>query len=284
MASLAQHAFQLTPDNEGDGESFRKRPHYGSCVCACVYDPVSKLGGINHFMLPDGMDDSAMPTRYGVNAMEMLINEIPKLGGDRRRLEGKAFGVAHAMAGAGLSPDVPRKHAKFIKGFLQTEGIPPVSSRLGGSAPVEIMFATETGKALARALGVAIAKVLASEEGRFDPEIRKTRTRVPDGSVELFEEKLMPARPMPVVMVSSLTERGAAARVRAMELGAVDFATKPRIDLRTGTLDLADEIVRKVKHAARAHPRKLSPHTAAPVRGHGASVLQTGPCSRARTR
>ena len=167
-------------------EPAQLRTLLGSCVCACLYDPVTRIGGINHFMLPDGMEDHAMPTRYGVNAMEMLINEILKLGGDRRQLQAKAFGAAHVLSDAGLSPDVPRKNARFIKEFLNKEGIPLVSSRLGGSAPVEIMFATATGKALVRALGDTVARDLAREESRFDLEIRKTLTRVPDDSVELF--------------------------------------------------------------------------------------------------
>jgi chemotaxis protein methyltransferase CheR len=162
------------------------RTTLGSCVCACLYDPVARIGGINHFMLPDGLADDAMPTRFGVNAMEMLVNELLKLGGDRRRFVAKAFGAAHVLSDAGLSPDVPRKNARFIKEFLNTEGIPLLSSRLGGSAPVEVVFATETGKALVRALGDAMARDLAREESRHDLEIRKTLSHVPDGSVELF--------------------------------------------------------------------------------------------------
>ena len=127
-----------------------------------------------------------MPTRFGVNAMEVLINEVLKLGGDRRRFEAKAFGAAHVLSDTGVSPDVPRKNARFIKEFLQAEGIPLVSSRLGGSAPVEVLFATESGKALVRALGDAVARDLAREESRHDLEIRKALTHVPDGSVELF--------------------------------------------------------------------------------------------------
>jgi len=167
-------------------EPAQLRTLLGSCVCACLYDPGSRIGGINHFMLPDGMEDTFTPTRYGVNAMEMLINELLKLGADRRRLQAKAFGAAHVLSGAGLSPDVPRKNAKFVKEFLQTEGIPLVSSRLGGSAPVEVMFATDTGKALVRALGDSFAQDLMLEESRFDLEIRKKLSRTPDGSVELF--------------------------------------------------------------------------------------------------
>ena len=61
-----------------------------------------------------------------------------------------------------------------------------MSSRLGGSAPVEVMFATETGKALVRALGDSVARARAREEGHFDLEIRKTLARIPDDSVEIF--------------------------------------------------------------------------------------------------
>jgi chemotaxis protein methyltransferase CheR len=164
----------------------RLRTLLGSCVCACLFDPVARVGGINHFMLPDGLEDHALPTRYGVNAMEVLINAVLKQGGDRRRLQAKAFGAAHVLAGAGLNPDVPRRNARFIKTFLEKEGIPLVSSRLGGSAPVEVIFATDTGRALVRALGQAQARDLAIEESRHDLEVRRDLTRVPAGSVELF--------------------------------------------------------------------------------------------------
>lgn len=167
-------------------EPMRLRTVLGSCVCACLFDPVTRIGGINHFMLPDGLEDLAMPTRFGVNAMEMLINEMLKLGADRRRIVAKAFGAAHVLSDAGLSPDVPRKNARFIKEFLETERIPLLSSRLGGSAPVEVLFTTDTGKALVRALGDAVARDLAREESRHDLEIRKQLVVPQAGSVELF--------------------------------------------------------------------------------------------------
>lgn len=67
-----------------------------------------------------------------------------------------------------------------------------------------------------------------------------------------FLDKIMTARPLPIVMVSSLTEQGCATTLRALELGAVDFVTKPKLDLQAGTNELGDEIVQKVKAAARA--------------------------------
>lgn len=167
-------------------EPVQLRTVLGSCVCACLFDPVLRAGGINHFMLPDGVDDSKMPTRFGVHAMEMLINDLLKMGADRRRLQAKVFGAAHVLSDAGLSPDVPRRNARFVKEFLQAEGIPIASSRLGGSAPVEVIFHTDTGRALVRALGDAVARDLAREESRHDLEIKRNLVRPQDGAVELF--------------------------------------------------------------------------------------------------
>jgi two-component system chemotaxis response regulator CheB len=110
----------------------------------------------------------------------------------------------------------------------------------------------------------------------LNPDVLTLDVEMPRMDGLSFLEKLMRARPMPVVMVSSLTERGAATTLRAMELGAVDFVTKPKIDMRTGTLDLAEEIVQKVKSAAGARPRTLSPHSAPPARGHGVSGVTAG--------
>jgi chemotaxis protein methyltransferase CheR len=167
-------------------EPMHLRTVLGSCVCACLFDPIARLGGINHFMLPDGLEDANMPTRFGVNAMEVLINDLLKLGADRRRLQAKVFGAAHVLSGTGLAPDVPRRNAMFVKEFLETEGIPIASSRLGGSAPVEVVFTSDTGKAMVRTLGDAVGRDLAREESRYDLEIKRNLVRPADGSVELF--------------------------------------------------------------------------------------------------
>lgn len=87
---------------------------------------------------------------------------------------------------------------------------------------------------------------------RLHPDVLTLDVEMPRMDGLTFLEKLMRAHPMPVVMVSSLTERGCATTLRALELGAVDFVTKPRLDVASGTADLADVIVEKVKAAARA--------------------------------
>jgi two-component system chemotaxis response regulator CheB len=86
----------------------------------------------------------------------------------------------------------------------------------------------------------------------LSPDVMTLDVEMPRMDGLTFLEKLMRARPMPVVMVSSLTEHGCDTTLRALALGAVDFITKPKIDVSTGTLDLAEEIIAKVKAAARA--------------------------------
>ena len=87
---------------------------------------------------------------------------------------------------------------------------------------------------------------------RLKPDVLTLDVEMPRMDGLVFLEKLMRAHPMPVLMVSSLTERDCETTVRALELGAVDYVTKPHLDIRSGTLEQADEIVNKVKAAARA--------------------------------
>ncbi|MGF7129457.1 two-component system chemotaxis response regulator CheB [Paraburkholderia sp. EB58] len=85
-----------------------------------------------------------------------------------------------------------------------------------------------------------------------------------------FLEKLMRLRPMPVVMVSSLTERGNEITLRALELGAVDFVTKPKVGIRDGMLDYSEKLADKVRTAARARVRQAAPAQHAAAAGQAA--------------
>lgn len=127
----------------------------GSCVAACLFDPEARVGGMNHFLLPDGDAAMQMPSRYGVHAMELLINEIMQQGGDRRRLVGKAFGGAHSPSLGEAGRRVAESNAAFVRRFLQVEGIPLLAERLGGQQPLEVRFETQSGRARVRALARA---------------------------------------------------------------------------------------------------------------------------------
>ncbi|HUB78297.1 MAG TPA: chemotaxis response regulator protein-glutamate methylesterase [Bryobacteraceae bacterium] len=90
---------------------------------------------------------------------------------------------------------------------------------------------------------------------RLAPDVVTLDVEMPRMDGLTFLQKLMRAHPLPVVMVSSLTERGCETTLRALELGAIDFVTKPKLDVQTGTMQLAEEIIDKVKEAARAKVR-----------------------------
>ena len=114
-------------------------------------------------------------------------------------------------------------------------------------------------------VGTAADPLLAREKiKRLNPDVLTLDVEMPRMDGLAFLENLMRLRPMPVVMVSSLTERGADITLQALALGAVDFVTKPKVGLAQGLGDYADEITDKVKAAARARVRPLAA-AAAPV-------------------
>src|SRR5437868_5298811 len=97
----------------------------GSCISACVHDPVAGIGGMNHFMLPEGADPgNPTSARYGVNAMELLISEIMKLGGTRKRFQAKVFGGGHVLKIRETLDGIPQQNINFVRDFLNTEQIP----------------------------------------------------------------------------------------------------------------------------------------------------------------
>ncbi|NUQ61647.1 MAG: hypothetical protein HUU20_04110 [Pirellulales bacterium] len=124
----------------------------GSCVAACLFDPERHIGGMNHFMLPFHASDPRACARYGVHSMELLINEIMTLGGDRRRLRAKAFGGANVLGLHRLSLDVGRQNCRFVREFLEIENIPLVAERLGGEHPLRVHFLSDSGRAFVKVL------------------------------------------------------------------------------------------------------------------------------------
>jgi chemotaxis protein CheD len=124
----------------------------GSCISACIRDPDTGLGGMNHFMLPErGESNSTNPTsafnqinRYGCFAMESLINHLARHGAQRRRLELKVFG-----GGRILKPmiDIGARNIAFIHTWARTEGMRLASQDLGGVQPRKLVYFPATGRA-----------------------------------------------------------------------------------------------------------------------------------------
>jgi chemotaxis protein methyltransferase CheR len=123
----------------------------GSCVAACLFDPQTRIGGMNHFMLPESSDTFGS-ARYGVHAMELLINAIMKLGGDRRRLQAKVFGGSNVFCFQTSVADVGGQNTRFIRQFLETEQIPIAAERLGGNQPLRVLFHPQSGRAFVKTI------------------------------------------------------------------------------------------------------------------------------------
>ncbi len=124
----------------------------GSCIAVCLYDNDSCIGGMNHFMLPEGGMDAPGSTRYGVHAMELLINQCMKLGADRYKLTAKVFGGGHVLKMRETEGNVPKSNIRFALEFLKLEHIPILSQDLGGYAARVIYFHTDTGRTLLKRL------------------------------------------------------------------------------------------------------------------------------------
>ncbi|MEZ5756503.1 MAG: chemotaxis protein CheD [Paracoccaceae bacterium] len=114
----------------------------GSCVAACLHDPVRRIGGMNHFLLPDM--PGAHDIRFASAAMEQLVNSLLKQGGRRDRLMAKLFGGARMIAGL---PDIGQRNGEAALAFLQGEGIPVSAQSLGGSHARRVRFWPESGRA-----------------------------------------------------------------------------------------------------------------------------------------
>lgn len=152
----------------------------GSCVAACMRDPVAGVGGINHFLLPGGRstDSETRAERHGVHAMELLVNALLARGARRERLEAKLFGGARLIDGL---TDVGRQNAEFAERFLADEGIRYVGGSLLGEHGRKIQYWPVLGRARQSLMERESVKV-------FDAE-RRVRPIAPvesDGSVELF--------------------------------------------------------------------------------------------------
>ncbi|HNY21460.1 MAG TPA: hypothetical protein PKO22_04845 [Treponemataceae bacterium] len=125
----------------------------GSCISVALFDASIPVGGLNHFMLPypKGVEDSMLSSsaKYGVNAMELLINDLLKMGARKDRLRAKVFGGSAVIAlNKAATYDIPEMNIRFVIEFLDTEGIPVDSFSVGGRLPRKVYFFPATSRVL----------------------------------------------------------------------------------------------------------------------------------------
>ena len=157
----------------------------GSCVSACIRDRVTGLGGMNHFMLPDGGGDGSpvsASARYGTYAMEILINDLLKAGAKRENLEAKVFGGGAVLKGF-TAINVGERNAAFVLNFLKVEKIRVVAEDLNDIHPRKVYFFPRTGKVLVKKLMQTHNDTLAKREIEYASRLKKAPV---GGEIDLF--------------------------------------------------------------------------------------------------
>jgi chemotaxis protein CheD len=152
----------------------------GSCIAACLYDRNAKVGGMNHFMLPDGAGDSG---RYGSYAMELLINEMMKRGASRMTMEAKVFGGGQVVSGM-TTMNVGERNTNFVMDYLKTERIPIVSKDVLDVYPRKVCFLPGSGKAMVKRLAPTNTDALLAQDRAAAQ--RAVPAVTGGGSVDLF--------------------------------------------------------------------------------------------------
>ena len=163
----------------------------GSCISACMRDPVKNVGGMNHFMLPEDASTGpnnwldpavGLATRYGSYAMESLINDLLKLGAMRERLEIKVFGGGRVLSGM---TDVGARNIEFVRGYLQLEGFRIAAEDLGGTQPRKVIYFPASGRVKMRRLRPVENRSISHHEQLYLDSIGNQAAG--GGDVELFD-------------------------------------------------------------------------------------------------
>jgi len=157
----------------------------GSCVSACIRDKVFAIGGMNHFMLPegDGLGGWGNSSRYGVYAMEILINEILKRGGRRENLQAKLFGGGNVMKML-TKAHVGERNAEFAVKFLETEGIPIMAKDLIDIYPRKVYHFPANGKVRVKKITELHNQTIFERERDYGTHLKIDDKK--GGEIELF--------------------------------------------------------------------------------------------------
>jgi chemotaxis protein CheD len=159
----------------------------GSCVAVCLYNPVLRMGAMNHILLPGEADiqNYSAATRFGINAMEVLINKMIQFGSDRQSLQAKIFGGAHVLPSISPENGIGLKISNFVENFLMQEKIPIISKDIGGRSGRKIYFHTDTGDVFVKRLESKLLNSIQKDEEKTIPHVLRQMKK--PGGVTLFE-------------------------------------------------------------------------------------------------
>lgn len=163
----------------------------GSCVSACIRDRENGVAGMNHFLLPnDGSGPDAIlseSARYGVFAMEILINHLLKLGAKRENLEAKVFGGGSVLKGF-TAINVGERNSQFVQEYLENEGIPIVAKDLLDIYPRKVYFFPDTGEVLVRKIKTLHNNTIIDRESEYRHQLKSVQNSHRDDEVEFFDD------------------------------------------------------------------------------------------------
>ena len=156
----------------------------GSCIAACLWDRERKVGGMNHFMLPDGATGGEASGRYGAFAMDQLIGELVKRGANRSTMEAKVFGGGAVIEGMNTL-NVGERNTRFVLDYLRTERITVVSKDVMDIDPRKVCYLPASGKAMVKRLAPVHADALVAQD-----RLAQQKAAMPaggtGGSIDLF--------------------------------------------------------------------------------------------------
>lgn len=159
----------------------------GSCISACIRDPITGVGGMNHFMLPKPKDEAndswGESTRYGSYAMESLINEVLKRGGVKSRLEVKLFGAGRIYDG---HMDVGARNAEWVLDYIKAEGLTACKTDLGDVLSRKVYYFTESGRVLMKKIKHVKNQTIVAREREYALRIQEKKQAVAEEDVTLF--------------------------------------------------------------------------------------------------
>jgi len=181
-AQLRIHAVRVLPgEYYVSSDEIAIMTTLGSCIAACLWDRQAGVGGMNHFLLPDG--GAGGSGRYGSYAMELLINELMKQGATRAGLEAKVFGGGQVISGMNTL-NIGERNASFVIDYLKAERIPILVKDVLGAHPRKVCFLPASGKAMVKRLASARPDELVAQERRAAETA--TAEAAGCGSIDLF--------------------------------------------------------------------------------------------------
>lgn len=155
----------------------------GSCIAVALYDPEHRRGGLNHFMLPGELKGSSIfgdeSGRYGMFAMELLINDLIKKGSRREAFVAKVFGGGHVLHTTS-NGNIPDSNIKFALEFLKTERIPILSHDVGGTQARKVLFFPRTSQVLLKRFSGHYIAPVEREESAYLERIKRGREKPPE--------------------------------------------------------------------------------------------------------